>query len=328
MTSLRLKEKIMAKKNLNDIFFKLYIPLLLIATFSFWELNGAPNYYYYPGISYSELESLGEIEEFAKSEKIEVFLKKQVPGLSVSYRGLIDVLIEEGCHVYLRGGVVRDVLSFSKIEPNDVDLDYTGKVDQLIAICQKYHWQFTHFPGRKIVTIGDPLKGGIDAMPMRWDEKTDNESMLEFTINNIFYHCNTRSFTKSSEAGLKDLTYDRINILTENWKAWLYQGGIHPYYKVFRFWKMVGKGYVFSQRLQDFFIEETKLIMNNDPKGWENDLFEHLSSHFFAYDDIFHGAIAIMGYDWTEEHLSAHKEKMEHLYYKILREKEQNTYNF
>ncbi len=305
---------------LNLIFFS------LMAIFSCWELQAAPNYYYYPGLNYSELERLGEIEEVANSEKIEAYLQKMVPGLNVSYRQLIDILIAEGFHVYLRGGAVRDVLSLSMIEPNDVDLDYTGEVEDLIAICQKHHWQYTHFPNRKIVTIGDPLKGGIDAMPVRWDEETDNEASLEFTINNIFYHCNTHSFLKSSEVGLQDLIYDRIHILTNNWEAWLYQPGIHPYYKIFRFWKMVGKGYVFSNRLQEFFSSETERIIAQDPKGWEKDLNEHLSTHFYSYNDIFHGAVAIMGYDWAVEHLQNQKEALEKLHFKILREKENFTY--
>ena len=318
----------MFKKGSSPFYFRIILSIFLYFTFSFQvaELSAAPNYYY-SSINYRKYQSLGELQENDQAEKIEAYLHRQVPGLFVTYRDIINTLIAEGHDVYLRGGVVRDLLSLSSTEPNDVDLDYTATVEELIAICEKNHWKYTHFPHRQIVTIGDNRHGSIDAMPVRTDEETDSEASLEFTINNIFYHCNTKSFLQNSEIGLLDLSYDRIHILTNDWKQWLKESKAHPYYKIIRFWKMVGKGYVYSKKLQEFFCQETNKILIKDQKGFQKDLFQYLSHHMHSYNDVNHGAIAIMGYDWAQKNLSNYLETVEQLYIKAESDKEKHTYH-
>jgi hypothetical protein len=304
-------------KTILSLFF-----LLAISPIS--KISAAPNYYY-SAINYKKYQSLGELPGNEQTEKIEAYLQKQVPGLSASYQDVINAIIAEGHDVYLRGGVVRDLLSLSEAEPNDVDLDYTATVEELIAICEKNHWQYTHFPNRLVVTIGDHRGGAIDAMPVRCDEETDSEASLEFTINNIFYHCNTKSFLRSSEVGLIDLSYDRIHILTDNWELWLKESNAHPYYKIIRFWKMVGKGYVYSKKLQDFFFSETNKILTRDSKGFQKDLFHYVSHHHYSYQDIYHGAVAIMGYEWAQNNVSCNSDYISNLYLKAEAEKDKYT---
>lgn len=310
---------------------KLFFQLLFCFTFfislfiPFWDLSAAPNYYY-SAINYEKYQKLEELKENELADKIELYLQKKVPGLDANYRDVIDALISEGYHVYLRGGVVRDLLSLSSNEPSDVDLDYTGSVQELIEILKKHHWQYTHFPHRQVVTIGDYAQGAIDAVPVRTDEEPESETSLEFTINNIFYHANTKSFLRNSEIGLMDLSYDRIHIQSNHWKVWLYQSNGHRYYKIFRFWKMVGKGYVYSEQLQRFFYEETLTIKQTDPEGFQIDLNNYLSTHLYSYDDVYHGSIAIMGYDWAQKNINSNKEEITKLHSDVEAEKSRHTY--
>ena len=142
----------MLKNRCSSVYLKIifYFSSLFALTCNPVELSSAPNYYY-SGINYSEYQTLGELEQNDQTEKIEIYLQRLVPGLSASYREVIDELITEGHHVYLRGGIIRDLLSITTSEPNDVDLDYTGDVEDLIAICEKNHWRYTHFPKRQII---------------------------------------------------------------------------------------------------------------------------------------------------------------------------------
>src|SRR5690606_40124502 len=136
----------------------------------------------------------------------------------------------EGHDVYLRGGVLRDLLSNSPSEPNDIDFDYTGSLEDLLHILDKHQWTYTHLPERQIVIIGDHRSCSMDALPV-YIAIDSGEDSLEFTVNNIFYHCNTKTFLRGSEIGLRDLEYGRINILNEDWHKWLYNGNAHEYYK-------------------------------------------------------------------------------------------------
>lgn len=317
----------MSKNRCSSVYLKIifYFSSLFVLTCNPVELSSAPNYYY-SAINYSEYQTLGELEQNDQTEKIEIYLQRFVPGLSVTYSEVIDTMIAEGHHVYLRGGIIRDLLSITTSEPNDVDLDYTGKVEELIAICEKNHWRYTHFPKRQIVIIGDYRYGSIDAMPVRSDEESAGDAALEFTINNIFYHCNTRSFLRGSEIGLQDISFDRLNIIANDWNAWLYQPSSHPYYKIFRFWKMVGKGYVYSTELQKFFYQETSKIIKKDEDGFKRDISHYLSGHLYSFDDVYHGAIAIMGYHWAQENVFKVKGEVTEQQALIYSERDQHTF--
>lgn len=273
--------------------------------------SASPNYYS-PSIDHHRHNREGEIEAQEQSERIEAYLQRNVPGLSASFKEVIDALIAEGHHVYLTGGVVRDLLSLNCIQPNDVDLDYLGTVEELIAILEKKQWRYTRLPEQNLVIIGDHRAGSIDAMPIK-EGKGANEYTLEFTINNIFYHCNTRAFTPGSLIGLTDLQNERLNIVAADWEQWLYQPQGHRYYKIFRFWKMVGKGYVYSLKLARFIQEETEKSLLADPEGFHGEMLNFMSKHMSSFDELNRGCMAIMGYEWALDNCAVLKDDAQKL---------------
>jgi hypothetical protein len=306
--------------------FSIKFILMFILIYLPTEVASTPNYYY-SAINYKEYQGLGELEQKEQAGKIEAYLQKQVPGLPVSYREVIDALVTAGHDVYLRGGVIRDLLSITNSEPSDVDLDYTGEVKDLITILEKNHWCYTQFPGRKLVVIGDHRHNSIDAMPVRQDEASTGDAALEFTINNIFYHCNTNSFLRGGEIGLQDLSYDRLNIIAKDWNVWLYENKSHHYYKLFRFWKMVGKGYVYSTIFQNFFYNEASKIISEDEDGFQKDVVQYLAGHLSSYDDVIHGVTAIMGYEWAQEHVVKLRSEILGLHGNIESQKDKYTFH-
>jgi hypothetical protein len=250
-----------------------------------------------PEITYGERTEVAAGENL---ENVEAFLEKQVPGVDASYQKVIDVLIAQGWDVYIRGGAMRDLLSSNPSEPKDIDFDYSGTVEELKAILDAMQWRYTQLPGRSTIIIGDHRGAHMEAVPfsVAFDY---GESLLEFTINNIFYDCKRKQLVPGTEIGLTDLFYNRLHILTSNLNAWLYRKGRHPYERIFRSWNMVGKGFVYTTDFANFIHRETVKKLHRYPDLFKEEMLHYLGSHFESFDDVYYGAIAVMGYDWAQE---------------------------
>lgn len=261
--------------------------------------------------SYSE--SVAESLDFSiedRLDRVENFLNRQVPGLEVSYHTVIETLINEGWDVYIRGGAMRDLLAPIPNEPKDIDFDYSGTTEELKAILDRHQWQYTQLPGRSTIVIGEHRGIHMEAVPLSV-AFGHGESSLEFTINNIFYHCNQKSLVPGTEVGVVDLSYQRLNILTSNWKTWLYRKGRHPFERIFRSWNMIGKGFVYSVDFANFLNREAVKKMHRFPDIFREEMLHYLGAHYESFDDIYYGSIAIMGYDWAQEQVLSLKDEAE-----------------
>ncbi|MFQ5728841.1 MAG: hypothetical protein ACE5GN_00580 [Waddliaceae bacterium] len=290
------------------------------------SLTAAPNYYY-ASINAEQYRKLDVSQDTRQIAKIEGYLQKTVPGLPVSYREVIDTLIAEGLHVYLKGGATRDLLSLAPCEPQDIDINYSGcAIEDFVAILDKYKWTYTRKPDGFLVTIGDHRGRALEASPVR--SNLDPESNpLEVSINKIFYDCNTRKFLSFSKEGLNDLSFDRLNIVVKDIERSHFYTESEYHTKIFRFWKMVGKGYVFSTELAEFFYEETLNVLESDPETFLNELFIYLGGHYYSFDDLRRGCIVIMGYDWAQEHVISFRKKAKAYYKEVKRIQDEYTYN-
>jgi len=277
-------------------------------------LSADPNYYC-PNLNCDDYQNVSLVETEKEAGKIEAFLKKPLPHVErVSYQDVIDALIARGFDVYIKGGVIRDLLSMNSIDPKDVDIDFTGTMEELIEILEANRWTYTHIPGRYALIIGDYQSIFIDAVPTGHTPYLDRiNSISEFTINNIFYHCNTQGFLEGFDTGLRDLRDDRLQIIAKDWRLWLYGTDPDPgrrYYKIFRFWKMVGKGYVYSTEMSQFFLDEIDNILKQDQEQFIKELVVYLSSHYKSFDEVYRGCLAIMGNDWTYNNLLSLKDEI------------------
>lgn len=292
--------------------FKCFITLLLI----FGVLHSAHGQQAAECLDFSIEERLSNVESF---------LDRQVPGLNVSYNTVIQAMINEGWDVYIRGGAMRDLLAPIPSEPKDIDFDYSGTAEELKAILDKNQWQYTQLPGRSTIVIGDHRGIHMEAVPLTV-AFGHGESSLEFTINNIFYHTNTKELVPGTEIGVVDLNYQRLNILTPNLHAWLYRKGRHPYERIYRSWNMIGKGFVYSVDFANFLYGEAVKKMHRFPDLFREEMLHYLGAHYDSFDDVYYGAIAIMGYDWAQEQLLPLKEEAEQRSLKGQETRDQFTY--
>lgn len=243
-------------------------------------------------------------------DNLEKYLQKTVPGLSVSYRTVINTLVDEGFDVYIRGGAMRDLLNLDPSDPNDVDFDYSGTPEQLKEIVERHQWMYTQIPGRTTIVIGDHRKTPMEAVPMSV-AFNHGGSTLEFTVNNIFYNCNQKKIVEGTEIGVEDLDYKRLHIITSNWKAWLYRKGRHPYRRIFRSWNMIGKGFSYPADFGIFLQREASNKQRRFPDFFKSEMMHYLGSHFESFDTVYYGAISIMGYKWAQENLLPLKSEAE-----------------
>lgn len=243
-------------------------------------------------------------------ENLEAYLQKQVPGLSISYRTVINTLINEGLEVYIRGGAMRDLLKSNISDPKDIDFDYSGTAEQLKEIVERHHWMYTQLPGRTTIVIGNHRKIPMEAVPVSV-AFSHGESTLEFTVNNIFYNCNEKKLVSGTEIGVVDLDHQRLHILTFDWNSWLYRKGRHPYERIFRSWNMIGKGFIYPSDFGNFLLKEAKNKQRRFPDFFKSEMMHYLGSHFESFNSVYYGAISTMGFEWAQENILPLKAEVE-----------------
>jgi hypothetical protein len=254
----------------------------------------------------------GKVKGYEKKvEVIENFFQKTVPGLDVSYREAFDILIADGQDIYVKGGLIRDLLAPVPKVPHDVDFVFSGTKEEILAVANKHKWQYTTQPDYSLIAIGDYSRVCLEGVSREGFLPT-NKNQLEFTINNIYYHVNSRSFVVDSEQSFEDLEHSRLRVLAKDWKEWLYGShGRYRYAKLFRVWKMIGKGYIYQIDFETFIRKETLNAQEDDIEGFNKELLKYLSNHFESFEDISRGSYAVMGDEWQSQFILTLREEAE-----------------
>lgn len=245
--------------------------------------------------------TIPEFHETSLIQTIEDFLKNPVPGMSITYRQVIDILIEEGHEVWISGGILRDLLGTHPDKPHDLDFSFSGTVEEIKKIAEKHGWIYCHFPGYHLITIGDRNGIFMEGLPTKLTLEGSDE-IEEFTINTIYYNCNHSYILNESKIGIADLQKRILRIKTNRWHDWLYSLEEKKYYyKIFRFWKMAGKGYFFSKELESFFVNETKKAWRNNREYFLKNMLQYLGSHYSSFDQVRTGCRLVMGESWSKK---------------------------
>lgn len=251
-----------------------------------------------------EIEILSTLyhEDSEPVQLIEGYLKTNVPGLSVTYLDVLDAIAAEGYDVYIKGGLIRDLIQDDGKQPIDVDFSFSCTADQLEALLVKHQWHYTRLPGYDFVDIGDRNGLYLEGTPLCWT-LVDNEYKLDFTVNNILYHYNTKKFIDHSDIGINDVKNRKLNVIANDWKKWLYAGDPEEKCgtKIFRFWKMVAKGYIYTIELENLIYSETLTRQQQKPELFRTELIDYLSCHYRNFEEVVRGARLIMGNEWVEE---------------------------
>jgi len=273
-----------------------------IAMLLFSSFQSVPFHDCYP-IEEAVTTSLPPMLEIEYAEKIELFLKRTVPGLDLTYRDVFDLIMREGYNIRITGGAIRDLLAQGPCAPADIDFNFDCTIDEMKNILNKNGIPFTAFDHRRFILIGSQDQIRMEGVESR--RAFDDEAKLDFTVNTIYYHVNTATFELHYKKGLKDLKDKRLLACSKDLSIWLYEGQSGYHTKIFRFWKMRGKGYKSPAYLERFVIAEAIEAFKRDPEFFRGDMLYYLGHHFSAFEDVRRGCLLTMGAKWCTENIDS-----------------------
>lgn len=239
-------------------------------------------------------------EEIILAQRIEGYFYTKVPGMDITYRDVFNMIMDEGYNVWLTGGAIRDLILSDDPELNDMDFSFDCTIEQLEEILTRNEVLYTKIPNYLVINIG--TKEGV---PMEGIESTyavhAKDEEREFTVNNIYYHVNTATFEQEFKKGIQDLKERKLAVKAKNLSEWLYGGQSERPIKIFRYWKMLGKGFSASPELERFMAYESVKAFKKDPDAFKNHLLNYIGSHFASFDQVRRGCLRTMGSKWTRE---------------------------
>lgn len=247
--------------------------------------------------------ALATLDEIELARKIEKYLENNLPGSNQTYRDVLNIIIAEGHNVWLTGGAVRDLLGDTLERPKDIDFNYDCSPDELEQILIENNVLYKRIPGTIAIHIGYRDGLHMEGVESRYAFHA-KDSKLEFTVNTIFYHANTSTFEPRFKDGINDLKEKKLAVKEKDLDEWLYPDLDpldEPSYKIFRFWKMRGKGYQGDSHLERFIIMETVKSFNRNPKLFKKTLLAYLGRHFSSFDQIRTGCSLTMGSAWCRQ---------------------------
>lgn len=213
-----------------------------------------------------------------------------IPGM-VTIENVLETLRNEGCPIYIYGGVVRD--QFLGRAPNDVDVEVDCSITTVVRICKREWGQMncgeesdniTH-----IGTQDNPKQ--VDLAPTT---STFNSSLsnLEYTANSLAYDTNGNDVIIDLPGnGVSDVCARKIRIPSDDnseqsWDAWRRADNTGK--KLFRFWKLRSKGFTAHNRATEDYIVRYAMeaIGGQNPTGAGFKLFYCRAVYDVSYNAI------------------------------------------
>lgn len=241
--------------------------------------------------------------EFQKESLIiENFLTQKISGMPISYRDFFDILIYENIPVYLHGGPIRDLLSEPSKQPRDVDFVYSCSREKISKVLKKYGFKPIGRPNSKVIMIGNLQESFLEGYSNTVSD-LNNVYLQEFSVNSVLYDLERKTFSKRFQEKLKDIKDKRLRLLTNNWDRWItHNNTCTPHYKIFRFFKMISKGYSYHINFEYYMKKKTEELSINKEEFKEY-LLMYLGTHYSLLHEIKYGAKAIMGEKWCLENI-------------------------
>jgi hypothetical protein len=197
----------------------------------------------------------------------------EVPGIdSFTVANVLQVLRNEGCPVFIYGGVVRD--QFLGRAPNDVDVEVDCTIASVVNIC-KQNWRDDNC-GKEtdtITHIGTPLDPkAVDLAPTT-STFYASLSQLEFTANSLAYDTNGLDvIIDLTGNGVQDVCAKKIRIPSDDnsvasWDMW--KAASPEPNKIYRFWKLRSKGFTaYNEETENYIVSSTQTAIDSDtPTG-------------------------------------------------------------
>lgn len=236
----------------------------------------------------------------SRQKFIENFFQNLVPGLNTTYQHVFDAFLKEGIDVYISGGAIRDLLNLRSSRIFDIDFSFTGKIEKIVEIVQRNHWKFSKRPDFPVIQIGDRKECCLQGISVKYTLKAPIES-LEFCLNNVIYHYNTKEIIDRTGKGLKAILSQKLNIPIEDKGKWLACDSLGSVYnKIFRFWKMIGRGFVPDASLHSFLYSKSKDNLEQDREKFLQDMTSYLGRDYGDFDSYARGCALLMGIKWKD----------------------------
>ena len=255
-------------------------------------------------------------------------LKARVPGLgTTTIKDVFDKLKQNGCICLQIGGSVRDQFLGGKV--SDIDAESPCDVHKIVEICTR-HWGKTYCNVSQktekvqIVQIGEDKGDGEKIDLGNWNKFFFGSlTNLEYTTNSLGYYddaVNNRGIVIDfSGSGVNDTCNKviRIPVPRDQWDDW-YSG---YYWKIFRYWKLLAKGYdAEGDELPSFIKKKTKDILKTT--NGRNEFKISFFKYSLSGDYIDDKNIAIVPYPTCSNIAQQNEKKRKYhaLYQKVLGE--------
>ncbi len=232
---------------------------------------------------------------------IDKFFLKKVPGLNISYGQIFDIFNKNGIDIYVSGGAIRDLLGIRSSSVIDIDFSFTGNVEKIVEIAKENFWQFSKRPDFPVIQIGIRKDCCLQGISVDYTLKAPIES-LDFCLNNITYHYNAKQLIDRTGKGFDAIFKQKLNIPLEDREKWL--GGEvfgSIYNKIFRTWKMLGRGYGLEPSLHSFLYSKTIKFLQTDRQEFLENMIFYLGRDYDDYDSYLIGSGLLMGNKWKNE---------------------------
>ncbi len=228
-------------------------------------------------IKNSELSDLHKLREQTKfyssvevSKDIVTLIEKKVVGTEHSALEFINKMIEEKCNVYLLGGAVRDVLMGKMEQVNDIDIDTNCDVNKIDEVCKK------HFDNKHCFKKESVFHFGSEAhKPERLDVAINKDTFETPKLTCVEYSPNALAYEYGTDNVIVDFTGGsvtdvctkkiRIPVGKDDMDAWAAERGDDGGKKIFRYWKMRGKGFTKgNEETEEYVVKKAKEYIKND----------------------------------------------------------------
>lgn len=238
---------------------------------------------------------------FSRQKFLEDFLLNPVPGLNTSYHHVFEIFQNKGIEVYISGGLTRDLLGMRSSQVLDIDFSFTGPIEKIVEIAQENFWKFSKRPDFPVIQIGNLKDCCMEGISVDYTLKAPIES-LEFCLNNVSYHCNKKQLIDRTGKGFDAILSRKLNLPIEDKEKWL-SGEVFgsSNNKIFRVWKMIGRGFILDAPLHPFLYAKSKDSLKLNREQFLQDMVLYLGRDYGDYDSYKKGCALLMGAKWKDK---------------------------
>jgi hypothetical protein len=263
----------------------------------------------------STIQNLPKTVFSSRSLLIDSFFNNTLPGVGISYHEVFQVFVNAGINVYISGGCIRDLLLQRERSVIDIDFSFDCDENKMMNIAAKHQWLYAKREDFPVIIIGERKKCCMQGISTKFTIDAPLQAN-EFPINSIYYHYNNKQLIDKTDRGFEDLFQMLIKIPMKEHEKWLQGDLMGPgYHKIFRFWKMLGRGFIPDAATQTFLMKKTEEFFKENKSQF---LEQVISCIGIDYDDklsFFKGAGMLMGKKWDNEVLKPLEQEIEKKYH-------------